>query len=65
MSLTDQERRELADIMNRNEVKLIETGLTLKCKRLEDCERAYELLTKQGRSPERIIAGSLSCGPRT
>lgn len=51
--ISDTERRELAGIMNRNEVSFSFGTLVLACKSPADYERAFELLTKQGRSPER------------
>ncbi len=51
--ITDAETRELATIMNRSKVSRQFGSLVVTCKRVEDFERAYELLAKQGRDPER------------
>lgn len=67
MSLTPAEQRELAAIMNRNEVGFEFGALVIGCKRNpDDFERAYDLLAKQERNPERIAERrTLICRKRT
>jgi hypothetical protein len=65
MSLDELERRELVAIMNRNEVSFWFGSLVFVTKSPEDYERAFELLTKQGRAPEREdTRRTLFCRPR-
>jgi hypothetical protein len=53
--ITEEQRRELAALMNRNRTEVSDGELRLVCRSPEDFERAYELLSAQGREPERCI----------
>jgi hypothetical protein len=58
---TQADARELAAIMNRARKVVLVDGLHLVCKTPQDCSRAFALLEKQGRSPERVSPYEAMC----